>query len=216
MASEPLRLLMPGLALALVLTATPAPAQTQVPDAPLPSAPSAPAAAAPASAKPSFALPSPTYQPPPPDEPATPAPKPKDPEVCGAPPRGVYTEQNRHFPDSLRGQVSAYFQDVSTRINGQWAHTMSVGQRNAWAHGKSLRVRFAIRPDGSLIYPEVTATSGHTNDDEHALAAISSFHAFPPLPAGIDHPVVFCITFAYNMGTFEPALPESIYKNAQK
>jgi hypothetical protein len=209
MASEPFRMLMPGLALCLALTAVPALAQNPVPDAPLPSMPSASAPA-----RPSFALPATTYQPPPKDDPASD--KSEDSLICGAPPSGVFTRANQHFPKESQGAINAYFQDVSTRINGQWAHTMSVGQRNAWAHGKSLRVRLAIRPDGSLIYPEVTATSGHTNDDEHALAAISSFHAFPPLPAGIDHPVVFCITFAYNMGTPEPSLPESIYKDTQK
>jgi len=210
MASEPLRTLMPGLALALTfaLTAAPAIAQTQVPDAPLP--------AAPAPARPGFALPAPSYQPPPADEPAKPAPKSTEPQVCGGPPHLEYTEQNLKFPDSLRGQVAAYFRDVSTRINGQWIHTMSIGQRNAWAQGKKLTVRFAIRPDGSLIAPEVTSSSGHSNDDEHALAAITSFHAFPPLPAGIGHPVVSCIHFTYNMGTPEPELPESIYKDTQK
>lgn len=198
------RILTPCCALALLLAASSAHAQNQAPDAPLPSAPTTPA-------KPTFVLPSTPYTLPAKDTPPPPSAKEREDEtdVCGAPPDGVYSRANQHVPDAMRGVLQAYFNDVGNRIHGQWAHTMSIGQRNAWARSKVVTVRFAIRPDGSYFPPEITVSSTHSHDDAHALDAIKSFDAFPPLPAGVSHPVVFCMKFGYNT-EFDPSLPSSM------
>ncbi|SEG62010.1 TonB family C-terminal domain-containing protein [Bryocella elongata] len=214
MASESLRMLMPGLALVLSLAFNPVPARAQgqspgVPDAPLPAAPSAPTPA-----KPSFALPKPSYVPPGQDIPV-PA-KSTAAEFCHAPAVGEFAGFNQPVLVNLRGALDSYFQDVNNRIHGQWVHNMSIGQRNAWATAKIATVRYGVRPDGSLIGPELTVSSGHANDDEHALEAVRSLHSFPPLPAGIDHPVFVCLRLGYNTGEPQPELPNSMFKDTQK
>ena len=198
-----------ALTLVLAVSAASARAQNPVPDAPLPAAPTPPA-----SAKPAFTVPPVSFKPPSKDDP--PLPKPDDGLICNVPPDGEFTTQNKHIPDQLLGQMESYNREVAHRIDGQWVHSMSLGERNAWAHSKTVALRFAIRPDGTLVPPEITVSSGHPNDDKHALEAVSSVHRFPPLPAGFDHPLVYCFRFGYNTMPWSPAAPDALFKNPPK
>ena len=170
-----------------------------VPDAPLPSAPS--------SARPSFTVPAQDYA-----VPKSHASQLPDNTFCHADADGLFLKPNQHWPISMQGVMNAYIRNAMTMVDNQWSHHMSLGERNAWATDKHLALRFAIFPDGTHSAPEVTVSSRHPNDDEHAIAAVKDVGRFDPLPTGITHPVPLCITFGYNPKSWEQGPPDPLLK----
>jgi TonB family protein len=61
-----------------------------------------------------------------------------------------------------------------------------------------IRVRFAVRPDGSYFPPETTHSSGSAEDDELILSAIRRVDVFPHLPPDKTLPLVLCLSFYKN------------------
>ncbi|MES2390058.1 MAG: hypothetical protein V4555_00345 [Acidobacteriota bacterium] len=167
-----------------------------VPDAPIPSAPAP---------KPLLAAPTPTYE-----VPKSHASDLPDNTFCHAEAEGLFTKSNQHWPIAMQGVMNAYVRNAMTLVKSQWIHHMSIGERNAWATGKHLSVRFAIFPDGTHSAPEVTVSSRHPNDDEHAVAAVRYVGTFDPLPSAITHPVAVCINFQYNSNPWEENLPDPL------
>lgn len=133
----------------------------------------------------------------------TPSPKPKPATVCDGPAEGVYASGNYYDTGSMPGQGNAYMRNVSARVLTNWNRVPRHDFSNHIGPGHSVKVRFAIRPDGSYFMPEVTRSSGNAADDEKAMAAIRDVPSFPPLPDGITKPVVMCIAFGYNMTSDE-------------
>jgi TonB family protein len=120
-------------------------------------------------------------------------------QVCSGEPSGVYTLANQNVPNDLRGQLQVYYSNVFSRVLSNWRHKYKSGaQFSAFAHAKVVELRVAIRPDGSFFEPQITHSSGNNVDDAKALAAVRDNDAFPPLPRGLDHPVVLCMKFGYN------------------
>jgi TonB family protein len=187
----PAALLLPA---ALLFTASLATAQ--VPDAPLPAAPAAPASA-PAPAKPgapSLTVPPPSYERP------TGLPPRRDAGFyCYAPPEGIFSSANRRVPTEVRGLMQGYMKLVSEQIFGEWDHHMSPMEKNAWAKGRFVALRFAINPDGTHTTPSITHTSNSARDDQHALDAIKASSPFSPLPGHLNRPFPICVVMGYHL-----------------
>ena len=172
-----------------------------VPDAPAPSGLS-------------LTPPSPSYTP---VAPAAPPPKRK--LVCGAEPDGPYILKNTEVPDALRGQLSAYNTNVRARVGREWIARFNKIHKGFGEH--LVQLRLAIRPDGTYFDPEITIPSGSPGADAGALNAIRALGPFPPMPEGIDHPVVVCFCFGYNMHADElrgnePWLDKAVDKRSEQ
>ena len=144
--------------------------------------------------------PSPSYTPP------APADSPRQKLVCGAEPDGPYIRENTHVPDALRGQFSAYNSNVRARVGREWIARFSKIHKGFGEH--LVQLRLAIRPDGTYFDPEITIPSGSPGADAGALNTIRALDPFPPMPEGIDHPVVICLSFGYNMHNDEMPVQE--------
>jgi hypothetical protein len=162
----------------------------------LPSAPTAPlpATSSPvAQGKPSFALPAPTFT-----LPTKSSSNAKTKDFCYDSPDGLFSERNQGIPDGLKGIFHSYVEAIYSEIFSGWTQHMTLGEKNAWAKGRTVAARFVVYPDGSYSTPSITLSSGNDRDDAHALDAINSRGSFAPLPAGINHPVPICVLVGFN------------------
>jgi hypothetical protein len=187
-----------ALAIFVMAACLPACAQTaNLPSAPAASLPSATPPTVPG--KPSFALPESTPLPPPPHS-KTFVPK-KDPyanEFCYGPADGIFSPSNQQIPHELQGAYNVYVSRVYAELYGDWGRYASTGERNAWGKARKAAARFVIYPDGSYSTPAITLSSDIASDDAHLLTAINRNRAFPPLPAGIKHPVPVCMIVGFH------------------
>jgi len=157
--------------------------------------PSAPVTAAPA--KPNFTLPANTPHTviqssgPPPEAPI-------EDLVCDAPATGIYAPSPTKLTPAQDTALRDYNYLVMQQIFAEWLRHFLIPPANLRLKGWVVEVRFAIMPDGSYAPPIVTASSGHTAWDAHAIAAINIYTNFPTLPAGINHPAVICVHLGYN------------------
>ncbi|MFC6646682.1 TonB C-terminal domain-containing protein [Granulicella cerasi] len=201
--------------LSLFVAATCTPLLSRAQNASLPDAPLAPAPAA------SFTLPSAKsiLQPPSPDNDEPGAKKPK--LLCGAEIDEVY-QQSKPVEEAFRGPYVEYLRNVGGRVSATWNARKKHDFSNHIGREHGGRVRILIFPDGTFTPPQLTKSSGNAMDDERFLAAIRHNAPLPPLPAGIHHPVTFCLNFEYNgdatgmqIGTGEDWLDKAAKRPAQ-
>ena len=166
-------------------------AWSQAPD--LPAAPSSAAEPAPRSAI--FALPKPT-QTVTSSADATPPSTPDTPENCYAPATGIYAPHS--LPPQLKVAVDRYSSLANQRIGTMWFHNMPRAANDPWLKRAVVVIRFAILPDGSIDAPLITASSGRSGYDHHALEAIRQASPFDPLPEGVKRPLPVCFSFRYH------------------
>jgi TonB family protein len=186
---------------AAILSAAPLGLRAQSAD--LPSAP-----AAPAPAKPIFQVPRGT--PVPVAQSTGTPPSAPDPEMeCYAPAEGIYGKQ-KALPPAQKEAVSRYIFVAIHQMEMEWDRHMPRAANDPWVKGKTVAVRFAIMPDGTIDTPIVTVSSGRRSYDNHALDAVSGSAPFPPLPEGVKQPVPVCMKFGYNTdpSAKKPAMPD--------
>lgn len=171
-----MRLIWLGLA-ALVVVPVSRAQMSAIPDAPAPAVP-----------KLSLTLPAAKYE----------APKiePKT-LICEAPPEGVYVPENRRVPEGLHGLMREYARNMSGRVYANWDVRYRKSVQLAFDKHRLAEIRVAVNPDGTLLEPEISKTSGDKQDDLNALYAVRETAPFDPLPPGIRHPMVLCLRFGY-------------------
>ncbi len=101
-----------------------------------------------------------------------------------------------------------YLRNIRSEIFNDWDHHMSIGEKNAWAKGRLVEVRFAIFPDGTYDPAVITISSGKQTYDNHALSAVNSHASFPAFPQGIKKPFPVCVKVGYNLSDFPTDTPE--------
>jgi TonB family protein len=116
---------------------------------------------------------------------------------CYAPAEGIYGKQ-RALPPAQKEAVERYMFAVIHQLDVEWKSHMPRAASDPWVKGKTVAVRFAIKPDGTIDDPVVTLASGRRSYDNHALDAVLNSAPFPPLPEGVRRPVPICMRFGYN------------------
>jgi TonB family protein len=132
------------------------------------------------------------------EKPFVPDPDRKKGWVCDAPPTDVFTDAFDTHPE-YKGEVFNYVRLVRTQLYKSWIGQLPRSAWNAWAKGRLVKVRFAVRPDGSFLPPELTVPSGSRDYDYAAIDAILQHRSFPPPPHGPWKALPICMTFATNM-----------------
>ena len=128
---------------------------------------------------------------------AAPPSTPDTPENCYAPAVGLYAPQ-RDLTPQVKLAVDRYSSVANQRVGTMWFHNMPRAANDPWLKRAVVTIRFAILPDGSIDAPLVTASSGRSSYDHHALEAIRQASPFDPLPDGVKRALVVCFNFRYH------------------
>jgi TonB family protein len=128
---------------------------------------------------------------------------------CYTPAEGIYGKR-KALPPAQKEAVSRYMFVAIHQMEMEWDRHMPRAANDPWVKGKTVAVRFAIMPDGTIDPPIITLSSGRRSYDNHALDAVSGSAPFPPLPEGVKQPVPVCMKFGYNTdpSAKKPAMPD--------
>ena len=122
----------------------------------------------------------------------------KQDEYCFAKVERAFAERHGTVSPAVQGQLRNYSRNVYSEIFSDWSQHMTLAEKNAWGKGKKVAIRFVIHADGSYDMPEMTVSSGRDRYDEHAMEAIRSHTAFPPLPPGVPS-IRFCVIVGFHL-----------------
>jgi TonB family protein len=134
-----------------------------------------------------------------------PAPPPTDEESwCSTPSESGYVVSKQMSP-AERKTMDLYQRAVAQRMYTNWKVPRAAN--DPWVRAATLRIRFEIQRDGSIVDPVIMMGSGRRDFDASALNSVKKASPFAPVPAEIPAPVKFCTHFKYNKNQFPDDKP---------
>jgi TonB family protein len=129
-----------------------------------------------------------------------PAPPPTEEESwCSTPSDDGYVVSKQMSPAEKK-EMDLYQRTVTQQIYANWKVPRAAN--DPWVRAATLRIRFLIQRDGSIVDPMIMMGSGRRDFDASALNSVKKASPFVPVPAAVPVPVKFCARFNYNKDQF--------------